>query len=242
MIPARNLARDHFYMSLSYQDCYVLLGLAKEANWDDVRRAYRRRASVWHPDKFPSNTPEHVRANEKFVELSQAYEMLQSYHTQHSALPLDSREQDTALHLDAKEWRDKTGGTDLAMYEPYEADERPSASARPQPRTYYTPMGQFSKLLVGLMVVGGVTLAVLGSIEFLSNQNKLQYVPLAESEKLLKEQSDAFSDLDTPVITQPDFTRRLAKDLKRGVPLGQTSMSVGNSLNKQMNRYARDDY
>lgn len=54
------------------KDYYRALGLAPEATEDEIRRAYRRAALQWHPDRNPGR-PE---AGERFVEVSEAYAVL----------------------------------------------------------------------------------------------------------------------------------------------------------------------
>lgn len=54
------------------KDYYEVLGVAKGARQEDVKRAYRKLALKWHPDKNPDN-PE---AEERFKEASEAYSVL----------------------------------------------------------------------------------------------------------------------------------------------------------------------
>ncbi|GAB1597618.1 dnaJ homolog subfamily B member 5-like [Argonauta hians] len=53
------------------KDYYKILGLAKNATEDDVRKAYRKMALKYHPDKNKS-----PGAEEKFKEVAEAYEIL----------------------------------------------------------------------------------------------------------------------------------------------------------------------
>ncbi|XP_071966182.1 dnaJ homolog subfamily B member 6-like isoform X2 [Antedon mediterranea] len=54
-------------------DYYQVLDVSRDATADDIKKAYRKLALKWHPDKNPSNKEE---ANNKFKEVSAAYEVL----------------------------------------------------------------------------------------------------------------------------------------------------------------------
>lgn len=58
---------------MAKRDYYEVLGVNREASQDEIKRAYRRLALKYHPDKNPSNKKE---AEEKFKEISEAYEVL----------------------------------------------------------------------------------------------------------------------------------------------------------------------
>jgi molecular chaperone DnaJ len=57
---------------VSKRDLYEVLGVARSASGDDLKKAYRKRALECHPDKNPGNK----QAEEQFKELSQAYSVL----------------------------------------------------------------------------------------------------------------------------------------------------------------------
>ena len=55
------------------RDYYEVLGVAKTATDDELKKAYRKLAKKWHPDANPDNKKE---AEDKFKEISEAYEIL----------------------------------------------------------------------------------------------------------------------------------------------------------------------
>lgn len=54
-------------------DYYDVLGVSRSASPDDIKKAYRKLALQWHPDKNPDNKEE---AEKKFKEIAEAYEVL----------------------------------------------------------------------------------------------------------------------------------------------------------------------
>ncbi|XP_024531797.1 dnaJ homolog subfamily B member 4 [Selaginella moellendorffii] len=54
-------------------DYYSVLKVDKNATEDDLKKAYRKLAMKWHPDKNPNNKKE---AEAKFKQISEAYEVL----------------------------------------------------------------------------------------------------------------------------------------------------------------------
>lgn len=54
-------------------DYYKILDVTKVASDAEVKKAYRKLALKWHPDKNPNNLEE---ANLRFREISEAYEVL----------------------------------------------------------------------------------------------------------------------------------------------------------------------
>jgi curved DNA-binding protein len=58
-------------MAVEYKDYYQVLGVSRDANQDEIRRAYRRLAREYHPDLNQESD-----AEERFKEVGEAYEVL----------------------------------------------------------------------------------------------------------------------------------------------------------------------
>ncbi len=54
-------------------DYYKILGVNKDASEGEIKKAYRKLALKWHPDKNPNNREE---AEEKFKKINEAYSVL----------------------------------------------------------------------------------------------------------------------------------------------------------------------
>ena len=57
---------------MAKRDFYEVLGLAKNASKEDIRKAYRKLAMKYHPDRNPDSK----EAEDKFKEVKEAYEIL----------------------------------------------------------------------------------------------------------------------------------------------------------------------
>ena len=54
------------------RDYYEVLGVSKEATKDEIKKAYRKQALKYHPDKNPGDK----KSEENFKEAAEAYEVL----------------------------------------------------------------------------------------------------------------------------------------------------------------------
>ena len=54
-------------------DYYDILGVSKDATQDEIKRAYRKQAVEWHPDKHKDNKE---AAERRFKEINEAYQVL----------------------------------------------------------------------------------------------------------------------------------------------------------------------
>lgn len=57
---------------MDYKDYYKILGISKQASQDEIKKAYRKLAVKYHPDKNPDNK----EAEARFKEISEAYDVL----------------------------------------------------------------------------------------------------------------------------------------------------------------------
>jgi curved DNA-binding protein len=63
---------DESAIAMEYKDYYKILGVKKSAEPSEIKKAYRKLAVQYHPDKNPDNKA----AEEKFKAISEAYEVL----------------------------------------------------------------------------------------------------------------------------------------------------------------------
>lgn len=59
------------YFCFCRRDFYTILGVPRDANKNQIKRAYRKLAMKWHPDKNKDDP----QAQERFQDLSAAYEV-----------------------------------------------------------------------------------------------------------------------------------------------------------------------
>src|SRR4030043_1410563 len=54
-------------------DYYDILGVSKSASAEEIKKAYRKQALEWHPDRHKDNKEE---AEKRFKEINEAYQVL----------------------------------------------------------------------------------------------------------------------------------------------------------------------
>ncbi|XP_012290806.2 dnaJ homolog subfamily B member 8 [Aotus nancymaae] len=84
---------------------YEVLGVQVSASQEDIKKAYRKLALRWHPDKNPDNKEE---AEKKFKQVSEAYEVLS-----------DSKKRSLYDRAGCDSWR-ATGGASTPYSSPFD--------------------------------------------------------------------------------------------------------------------------
>ena len=57
---------------MDYKDYYKVLGVARGANAEEIKKAFRKQARKYHPDVNPGDK----KAEARFKEINEAYEVL----------------------------------------------------------------------------------------------------------------------------------------------------------------------
>lgn len=120
-------------------DYYRVLGLQQNASDDDIRKAYRKKAMEYHPDR--NNSPD---SQEKFIRITEAYEYLISH-------PYRRNITEEEVKRNYQAWID---------YRREEARKRAEAYARASFEEFRkSPLYQQAKVIDGTMVFLGLLLA-----------------------------------------------------------------------------------
>jgi len=99
-------------MSSPQKDYYEVLGVSKEATPEEIRKAYKKLAIKWHPDKHVDDKKE---AEEKFKEIAEAYSVLSD--------PDKKREYDTG-GIDFEDFADFDNFDPFAMFDSFFGTKR----------------------------------------------------------------------------------------------------------------------
>ncbi len=71
---------------MSKRDYYEVLGVSKSASESEIKKAYRKMAIKYHPDKNPGSK----EAEEKFKEAAEAYDVLSNAEKNNVTTNLDT--------------------------------------------------------------------------------------------------------------------------------------------------------
>lgn len=100
---------------MEYKDYYQILGVSKAASEEEIKKAYRKLARQYHPDKNPGNK----KAEEKFKEINEAYEVIGNADNRHKYDQLGSnyaRYQQSGgnpMDFDFSQWASRGGGANM---------------------------------------------------------------------------------------------------------------------------------
>jgi len=180
---------------MSTDDALKLLGLARDASPQDVRKAYTRVIQQYHPDKVQHLGVEFQRiAEQKTKELNEAYQLLKDYRPAGSAPPPPPRQQ-----------RPPSPPPEYRKEEPFKR-ERGSPPPPPPPPKQGQPPKQAPQYF-GLALVAFLTLILL---VFLANQHGSSDHPQERSEQTERQASQDLTLLKRAESGDPKAQRELA--------------------------------
>lgn len=78
---------DQMKQKYSFGDCYQILLIKPDCDWEELRKSYKLLMKKWHPDRFDANSPEKLIAEDKVKYITAAYKQLSEYHRIHGVLP-----------------------------------------------------------------------------------------------------------------------------------------------------------
>jgi DnaJ family protein C protein 7 len=65
------------------KDLYKILDVAKNADEDEIKKAYKKQALRWHPDKHHDSDEDHREAEKRFKDIGEAYAILSDRQKRH---------------------------------------------------------------------------------------------------------------------------------------------------------------
>ena len=98
---------------MEFQDYYAVLDVARDATADDIKKAYRKLALKWHPDRHPEAG--RAEAEARFKQIAEAYEVLSDAEKRGRYDRLgqnwkqgdDFRANDQQPHMSPEDWKPK---------------------------------------------------------------------------------------------------------------------------------------
>lgn len=154
-----------------------ILGLGREVTLDKIRKAYRRKAFQYHPDRNKS-----PQANQQFVRISQAYEFLIANHDRFTS---DWQEFDL-VQADANQYQEYERNREQSWQEAMERarknyDQFRMRNANYRKRWYYFPFKVLAYFIFILIIMIGLALMIGPLVVLIYSANLaliILYVPL----------------------------------------------------------------
>lgn len=76
-------------MTHDFRQDYEALELDHGADWATARTAYRRQVNLWHPDRYTQQPRERVHAQQRFIQLTRAFDSLRNFYRTNRRLPFE---------------------------------------------------------------------------------------------------------------------------------------------------------
>lgn len=76
-------------MAIQFQHNYQLLELNPGSDWETAKKNYRRLVHACHPDRFAQKPRERMHAQQKFIELTKAFNNLRAFHRENHRMPFE---------------------------------------------------------------------------------------------------------------------------------------------------------
>ena len=76
-------------MTHDFRQDYEALELDDRADWTTARASYRRQVNLWHPDRYAQRPRERVHAQQRFIQLTCAFDSLRNFHRANHRLPFE---------------------------------------------------------------------------------------------------------------------------------------------------------
>ena len=129
----------------SANECYRILGVTPGATPEQLKRAYRRLAKRWHPDRFANDPAARQVAEEGMKEVNAAYEVLRSIGASRQQEPRPSRGRPQPPPP-----RPEPGDQQKREAHSTKPSNPPGPGAKASPRRYRIPTGAVIMALLAL--------------------------------------------------------------------------------------------
>lgn len=187
---------------------YQILGVSDTANADQIKKAYRKLAKIYHPDKNPNN----LQAAEKFKEVNQAYQLLSD--------PIKKAQYDAVLFYRTYNIPTPSSSTNTRTYQtksnPYQAEpqeltpEQKRRIAEKKRKRYIKAFNRAAVATVFLLLFLGSTAGVIEYKRYLHEQEVIakefrrsadidllyKEIPLAIAEKRFDDAYEGVNELN----------------------------------------------